>query len=311
MTDDLNKLTTFYKKSFDLGNIRERIKDLFDLSENEISLYMILLTSDNLTANELSKITEIQRTRIYEIIRNLKEKELVTLLSENPQRYGAVSPRISIDKWLNNNRNLFEERNSMLLSLLPNLQMIWNDQHEELLTSRISLISEDLVRDVIPQEIKLAKYKLCLALKDPEPINQQTSNSKMFARLFDPQSFTHGIHSFLKRGVLLNMLIGDSELFLNNSHPMMVKTLVSGLLDGVIEVKALDIPFPQSFLLVDDEKIFLFFLNSIHDSYNEALRAENKSLIDFFKLVWQKLWKDAIPLKIETVIEKLDSLKPL
>jgi len=309
MTDSLEKIFSFYEKSFNLTDVKERMKALLDLSDNEINLYMILLINNSLTANELSKITNIQRTRIYEISRRLKEKELVNILSENPQRYRAVSPRIAIDNWIYKSRKFLEEKSSMLMTLLPTLQMIWSDQHEELSISRISLISESFIREIIPREIKLARHKLCLALRDPKVEYQQMSKKLMFERLFDPDSFPNGIQSVLKKGVLLHILVGDSELFLEKSHPMMLRTLANGLQEGTIELKALNSPFPQSFLLVDDERVFLFFLNAHNDLYSEAIRAENRSLREFFRLIWQNFWEDAIIISVEKVLERLESVK--
>lgn len=305
MTSDFNKSITSYLESSDFYEIKEKLKVFLDLSDNEISVYLILLFNFNLTANKISKVTGIQRTRIYEIFRRLKEKELIELISDNPQRYGAVSPRTAIDNFLFKRRRRFEEESSKLSSLLPTLQKIWNDQHEELLTRRLSMISEDFVREIIPQEIKIARNKICLAIRDHLADKAQLTH----VRLFDPRSFSTGIQTLLKRGVLLHILIGDPILFLKKSHPLMLRTLLKGLLDGTIEVRALGYLLPQSFLIVDDERIFLFFLDTENNIYNEAIRAETRSLREFFKLIWQKFWDSATILNIESVIQAVDSEK--
>jgi len=301
----IQKSTKKNNKSSNFHEIKEKLKALLDLSDNEIRVYMILLINYNFTATKLAKITGIQRTRIYEIFRRLKEKELIELISDNPQRYGAISPRTAIDSFLLKRRRRLERNDSKRTNLLPTLQKIWNDQHEELLTNRLSLISEEFIREIIPQEIKIARNRIYLALRDPLPEKAQLTH----VRLFDPRSFSTGIQSLLKRGVLLHILIGDSELFLKKSHPLMLKTLLKGVLKGTIEVKALGYLLPQSFLIVDDERLFLFFLNTQNDTYNEAIRAETPGLREFFTLIWQKFWEEATPVNIETVINAVDSEK--
>jgi hypothetical protein len=82
----------------------------------------------------------------------------------------------------------------------------------------------------------------------------------------------------------------------------MLRTLLNGFIDGTIEVRALYEPFPQSFLLVDDERVYLFFLSLNRETQNEALKAENQSLRSFFSLIWQRLWKEATPLDLDRVI---------
>ncbi|MFX1512427.1 MAG: TrmB family transcriptional regulator [Promethearchaeota archaeon] len=288
------------QKLEELENIREELKNLFDLSENEVRVYMILLLNDKLTATEISKIANIQRTRIYETFRRLKDKELVALSGENPQQFSALSPRVAIDNLLFKRRRLLEEKSSKLLSFLPTLQKIWNDQHEELLSSRISLISEDFIREIIPQEITIARKKICLALRDPPTDNPQVYGN--FANLFDPRVFHTGMQNFSERGVQLRILIGDPHIFLKRTHPLKLKALVNGLIDGTIEVRALNQHFPQSFLLVDDERVYLFFLSIYRESHNEAIRAESKSLRELFSLIWQRFWEDAVPLTLEEVL---------
>jgi sugar-specific transcriptional regulator TrmB len=285
-------------------DLKSQIKGLFDLSESEVKVYMQLLANDKLTATEISEITKIQRTRTYEIFRNLREKELIELISENPQEHSVVSPRIAIDNWLLKSQRILEKKKTTLMNILPSIQQLWNSQREDFISSRISLISEDLVREIIPHEIKNARKEIYLALKDPS--SHTSTYTGHTARLFDPLMFNEGIQNFLQRGVKLYILLGKSDLFIRRSHPVLLKTLINGLIDGTIEVKSLNIPFPQSFLLVDKERVYLFFLEAFSSSMKEALRAESRSLTEFFSLVWTKLWKDSEPIDLESVIQTLN-----
>jgi hypothetical protein len=285
-------------------DLKLQIKSLFDLSESEVKVYMQLLANDKLTASRISEITDIQRTRTYEIFRNLREKELIELISENPQKYSVVSPRIAIDNWLLKSQRRLEKKKTTLMKILPSIQQIWNSQHEDFISNRISFISEDLVREIIPHEIKNARKEIYLALKDP---TSRTSISTGHAgRLFDPLMFNEGIQDFLQRGVKLHILLGKSDQFIGRAHPVLLKTLINGLIDETIEVKSLNEHFPQSFLLVDKERVYLFFLEEFSSSMREALRAESQSLTEFFSLVWSKLWDDAIPIDLESVIQALN-----
>ncbi len=285
-------------------DLKLQIKRLFDLSESEVKVYMQLLANDKLTATEISEITDIQRTRTYEIFRNLREKELIELISENPQKYSVVSPRIAIDNWLLKSQRLLEKKKTTLMKILPSIQQIWNSQHEDFISSRISFISEDLVREIIPHEIKNARKEIYLALKDP--VERTSTHTGHAGRLFDPLLFNEGIQDFLQRGVKLHILLGKSDQFIGRAHPVLLKTLINGLIDETIEVKSLNEHFPQSFLLVDKERVYLFFLEEFSSSMKEALRAESQSLTEFFSLIWSKLWNDAVPIDLESVIQALN-----
>ena len=296
MTID-NRTITANKKIDEYTDVKEKLKNLFNLSEKEITVYLTLLSNEKLRATEVSKITGIQRSRTYDIFRCLKDRGLVILKSGNPQQFSAVSPRAAIDSYLFQRRKLFEEESSTLFGLLPTLQRIWNDQHEELLGSRVSLITEDLVREIIPIEIKTACKKLCLAIRDPSP--EIPVSSGMFSKLFNVRSMVSDLHNFFKCGVLLHILVGDPNLFLEKTHPHMLEILLNGIVTKTIEVRALNEPFPQSFLLVDGERLYLFFLAPYRDSHNEAIRAESQTLREFFSMVWRMFWEKAISLDID------------
>ena len=298
-----NKAPFDSKRFTGYEKMKEKLQILFKLSKKEIEVYFTLLTNEKLTAAELAKITSIQRTRIYEIFRCLKEKGLVELRSETPQEFSAIAPRRAMDTWLFQRRKIFEEESSIGLSLLPTLQGLWNNQHEEYLGSRVTLITEELVREIVPLEVRNAKKHIFLAIRDP---NSSISSSKgMFERLFKPKSMINDIQSINRKGVNLQILIGDVDLFIKRSSLLLLKTLVDSTPSKNIVVKSLNMHFPQSFMLVDDIRIYFFFLNSSQDSYNEAIRAESSSLIEFFNITWRMLWDKAEPLKSEIVIEAL------
>ena len=290
------------KKVDNLSSLRESVKNLFDLSDNETTVFMHLLLNDKLSATEISSATGIQRTRTYEIFRQLKEKKLIELTSENPQRYSLISPRIAFDNWYLKSQERLESKKSMLMQVVPSIQKIWNNQHDSIITHRISLISEDLVKEIIPQEIRSAQKAIYLALKDPSS-SRKTYGSHA-GKLFDPYTFNTGIQGFLQRGVKLLILLGNIDVFLQNSHPALLKTLINGLLDGVIEVRAINTHLPQSFLLVDLDRLYLFFLDETPSGMGEALRTERESLISFFKMVWKNLWESAREIDLKKVVEE-------
>ncbi len=195
----------------------------------------------------------------------------------------------------------------MLMDVLPSIQEIWNEQHESHMSSRISLISKNLVKEIIPQEVRSAQKTVYLALKDP------SSSSRTYGShaggLFDPIMFNTGIQGLLNRGVKLSILIGNIDIFIENAHPVLLKTLVNGLIDGIIDVKALNQHLPQSFLLVDHLRLYLFFLDELQSGMKEALRTERQSIIEFFILIWEKFWESAFTLDLQKVVDELKSKK--
>ncbi|PWI46448.1 hypothetical protein CEE45_16720, partial [Candidatus Heimdallarchaeota archaeon B3_Heim] len=215
--------------------------------------------------------------------------------------------RLAFDNWLLISQQRIEAKKSMLMDVLPSIQEIWNEQHENQISNRISLVSENLIREIIPQEIKTAQKTIYLALKDPPSSNRKKISHA--GRLFDPFMFNTGIQGLLKRGVKLSILIGNIDLFIQKSHPVLLKTLVNGLVDGIIDIKALNSHLPQSFLLVDSKRLYLFFLDDVQAEKGEALRTERRSLAEFFILVWEKFWSSASTIDFEHVVNELKNLE--
>jgi sugar-specific transcriptional regulator TrmB len=70
----------------------------FGLSRREAEVYIALLQKKEFTAPELTKITTITRTKIYEHLQNLVHKGLCNESNKNGQKiYKAVSPKIVLN----------------------------------------------------------------------------------------------------------------------------------------------------------------------------------------------------------------------
>lgn len=68
----------------------------YGLKEYEAKAYISLLFSRELTASELSKVSEIPQPRIYDVLNSLKLKGLVEIKQERPQKFRAVDPKVAL-----------------------------------------------------------------------------------------------------------------------------------------------------------------------------------------------------------------------
>lgn len=89
----MNQLTVNeLKGKFDLSNL--------GLSDNEIKAYVSLVTGGASTARKLSSSCGVPRTKIYLILKKLKERELVYELPETPVKYAPNSPAEAFEEYL-------------------------------------------------------------------------------------------------------------------------------------------------------------------------------------------------------------------
>ncbi|HSD63145.1 MAG TPA: helix-turn-helix domain-containing protein [Ignavibacteriaceae bacterium] len=81
------------------------------LTKREAEVYLALLQRKEFTAPELTKITTITRTKIYEILQNLVHKGICTESSRNGNKvYRCIDPKIALQNIVNNYEQSVEQK---------------------------------------------------------------------------------------------------------------------------------------------------------------------------------------------------------
>jgi sugar-specific transcriptional regulator TrmB len=104
----------------DLPNHEQAIELLQELGlkEYEAKAFVALTRLPQGTAKEISEISEVPRTRVYDAVRVLETKGLVEIQHANPQRFRAVS----IDEAAETLRREYEERTDSLRATLRKIE---------------------------------------------------------------------------------------------------------------------------------------------------------------------------------------------
>lgn len=81
------------------------------LTKREAEVYLALLQRKEFTAPELTKITTITRTKIYEILQSLVHKGVITESSRNGNKvYRSINPRIALKNIITNYEESVEQK---------------------------------------------------------------------------------------------------------------------------------------------------------------------------------------------------------
>lgn len=94
------------------------------LKEYEANCYVGLSRVEDATAKELSEITSVPRTRVYDAIRVLEARGLVEIQHANPKRFRSVPLTEAIDTL----RSQFEDRFESLGRSIRNLDSVEHDR---------------------------------------------------------------------------------------------------------------------------------------------------------------------------------------
>ncbi len=97
-----NPLTRETKQKNTMDELIAKLQKL-GLSGREAEVYVALLQKNDLTASEISQITTVSRTKIYEILQNLVKKKLCSENYRNGIKvYSCIEPTIAIKNILQN-----------------------------------------------------------------------------------------------------------------------------------------------------------------------------------------------------------------
>jgi predicted transcriptional regulator len=100
------------------------------LHQKEIDIYLVLLSVDSASANDISKKTTIKRTSVYPIVEGLIKKGLVSeVVVGKKNEYQAEQPE-RLQTYIENERNRLNEQAQLLKEVVPRLKSISRDSGE-------------------------------------------------------------------------------------------------------------------------------------------------------------------------------------
>jgi HTH-type transcriptional regulator, sugar sensing transcriptional regulator len=141
-----------------------KLKEL-GLSEYEIQAYLCLLQKEQLTATEISKITNIPRTKIYSTINKLEKKNFCSRVPGYKGIYRVNNPKDPISKHLMAYENHIKSLTSLSELLSEYYQKTKNNND---LVDYIEIIKDsELILERVNQIEKEAKHNVKSMLKSP------------------------------------------------------------------------------------------------------------------------------------------------
>lgn len=133
-----------------------------DLKEYEARAFVALARLPKGTAKEISEISEVPRTRVYDAVRVLETKGLVEVQHSNPQQFRAVS----VDEAVNTLRDEYRSRMDSLRHTLDSLDPV-EDEHETDVTHEVwSLSGSEMIATRTQQLIDDAADEIVVVLGD-------------------------------------------------------------------------------------------------------------------------------------------------
>jgi sugar-specific transcriptional regulator TrmB len=137
-----------------MEELKETLKEI-GLSESESQIYLTLLKKGEISVAEISQISGLHRTNIYDCLEKLKEKGFVSyLLKNNKQAYRASEPNIILD--------YFKEKENKISRIIPELNKL-KESIKEKVSVEIFKGEEGLktaLRDILKDKQEVIGYNI-------------------------------------------------------------------------------------------------------------------------------------------------------
>lgn len=232
----------------------------FGLSENESKTYLFLLTQESSKANEIYEGTKIQRTFVYEILRNLIEKGLVSYVVKSGVKYFEASDPDKLKK-------IIEEKKIFLDKILPELKLIKKLPREK---PNVELYEgKEGIKTILESILKINKGQTMYAY----------ANNDLFEKL------EYYFPNFVKRRVKL----GIKAKIIQEKTKHLIEARKKNKKELKMELKFSEKPFSSSVFIWQNKIAML----TLKEENLMGVVIENKIIADTQMQVFDILWKNS------------------
>jgi sugar-specific transcriptional regulator TrmB len=244
----------------------------------QAKVYFALSKIEALTISEISEISKIHRTDLYEILPNLEKKGLVEREISQPMRYRAVPIKEGLDVLLRKKSRKYSELQNQVANLKKALKEPQKRKSKTNQKSKFILISKNRIIECIEKSIDKTKESIDLILSQP----RFSKGIVLFAEKID-KSCSRGVRwRFITEKPHLERPFLDQIEELRKKPHCQVRFLTS---------------VPHTILGIYDRKEVFIFKNPTESiNMSPALWSDNPSLIsivtDYFDLFWLTALED-------------------
>jgi len=257
-------------------DLLKKIKD-FGLNSYEAKIWTALLSRGISSAGELSDISNVPRSRTYDVLESLEKKGFVMMKLGKPIKYMAIPPTEVIDII---KKKIREEssRQEVTMDELKKSDVL--DQLTQLHTNGIDTVEPTDLVGMLKNRDNVYDYLENMIKKAESSIYIMTSADGMIRKM---QYLEKSLKKAADKGISIKILVPH-----NKDSEKLEKDL-----KGIAEVKNYT-EIKSRFVLIDDNKLLFFITNDkdVHPSYDVAVWIETsffaESIKGFFEMAWKR-----------------------
>jgi sugar-specific transcriptional regulator TrmB len=255
-----------------------RLRKIFDLNLYEVKVWVALLSRGTSTAGELSTISDVPRSRTYDILESLEKNGFIIMKLGKPIKFVALQPQEVIERVKRNLHTAAKEKSKRLDQL-----------HGEDVLKELNLLYTQGVKFIEPSELSGALKgrnnlynHLDMMIRGAEKTVTIATTTEGLNRKME--ALLPSLEKAKKRGVKIRIA---APLTKSNTH-------IIGEMSKVADIRNLS-DLKARFCIVDGEELLFMVLDDekIHPSYDIGVWVNTdffaSALEQMYDSVWQKL----------------------
>lgn len=260
-----------------------RLRKIFDLNLYEVKVWTALLSRGTSTAGELSSISDVPRSRTYDILESLEKKGFIVMKLGKPIKFVALKPEEVIERVKKNLVTTAKEKSKRLEKL----------KSEEVLDELSSLFSEG-IKYVEPADLSghlkgrqnLYNHLDMLIREAQDTVTLVTTQEGLNRKL---EVLLPSLEKAKKRKVKIRIAAPITD-----KNKKVAKDLAK-----VAEVRDTGSKLNARFCVVDSEQLMFMLLHddNVHPNYDVGVWINTEFFAQALEQMFEVAWKEFKPVK--------------
>lgn len=257
-----------------------RLRKIFDLNLYEVKVWTALLSRGTSTAGELSSISDVPRSRTYDILESLEKKGFIVMKLGKPIKFVALKPEEVIERVKKNLVVTAREKSERLEKLKGNEVL---DELNVLFKDGIKYVEPTDLSGALKGRQNIYNHLDMLVREAEKSITLVTTADGLNRKL---EVLMPSFEKAKKRGVTIRIAAP-----ITNENKKVAKEL-----SKVAEIRNLE-GLKARFMIVDSEQLMFMLLNDdqVHPSYDIGVWINTEffaqSLEGLFEIAWKNFKK--------------------
>lgn len=259
-----------------------RLRKIFDLNLYEVKVWTALLSRGTSTAGELSNISDVPRSRTYDILESLEKKGFIVMKLGKPIKFVALKPEEVVER-VKKNLVVFAQEKTKRLESLKNDEVL--EELNTLFTKGVKFVEPTDLSGALKGRQNLYNH-LDMMIRDAEKtITIVTTEEGLNRKL---EALMPSLEKCKKRGVKIRIA---APITSNNQK-------IAKDLKKVAEVKNLQ-NIKARFTIIDSNQLMFMLLDDekFHPNYDIGVWINTEFFANALEQMFELAWKEMKPVK--------------